>query len=123
MLPYTNMTFGEYFKHKRIEMGKTLREFCREHDLDPGNLSKLERNRISPPQNDKTLRKYAQHLGLDEEEWEEFEELAALGAGKLPAYLSDEELVKKLPILFRVLKGQELTEEKLRQFAEMIRKA
>ena len=116
-------TFGGYFKHKRIELGKTLREFCRDHSLDPGNISKLERGRVPPPQNDKILRKYAQYLHLDEDQWEEFQELAALGVGKLPAYLSDEEVATKLPVLFRALKGQEVTEKKLRQLAELIRKA
>lgn len=116
-------TFGEYFKRQRIELGKTLREFCREHALDPGNISKLERGRVSPPQNDKILRKYAQYLRLNEMELEEFQELAALESGKIPAYLSDDDIVKKLPVLFRALKGQKVTEEKLRKIAEMIRKA
>ena len=116
-------TFGGYFKQQRIESGKTLREFCRKHGLDPGNISKLERGRVPPPQNDKILRKYAQYLCLDEREWEEFQELAALESGKIPAYLGDADIAKKLPVLFRALKGQKITEEKLRQLVEMIRKA
>ena len=28
-------TFGEYVKSLRVEMGKTLREFCEDNELDP----------------------------------------------------------------------------------------
>ena len=36
-------TFGEFFKQKRIVLGMTLRQFCAENGLDPGNISKIER--------------------------------------------------------------------------------
>ncbi len=42
--------FGEYFKKKRLEIGKTLRQFCLENGLDPGNISKIERGILRPPQ-------------------------------------------------------------------------
>ena len=38
------MKFGEYLKHRRIEvLRETLREFCRARGLDAGNLSRIER--------------------------------------------------------------------------------
>jgi len=116
-------TFGEYFKEKRISLGKTLREFCREHDLDHGNISKLERGRLAPPQNDKILSKYALYLRLNNEELETFKELAKIGNKQIPDYLSDNETLAKLPVFFRTLKGSELNEDKLQNLIEMIRKS
>ena len=115
------ITFGEYFKQKRIALGKTLREFCREYKLDHGNISKLERGRLTPPQNDKTLNKYASYLQLSSEELETFKELAGIGNKQIPEYLSDNEILSKLPVFFRALKGSELDETKLENLIEMIR--
>ncbi len=43
------MKFGEYLKRQRIEvLEETLRGFCRKRDLDPGNLSRIERGRTFP---------------------------------------------------------------------------
>ena len=43
------MKFGEYLKRQRIKvLGETLREFCRARELDPGNLSRIERGRTFP---------------------------------------------------------------------------
>lgn len=33
--------FGNYFKERRISIGKTLRHFCAEHGLDAGNIARL----------------------------------------------------------------------------------
>jgi transcriptional regulator with XRE-family HTH domain len=117
------MTFGEYFKQKRISLGKTLREFCRENELDHGNTSKLERGRLAPPQNKESLHKYASYLRLNSEELETFEELAEIGNRQIPEYLSDSETLAKLPVFFRTLKGSELSEDKLQTLIEMIKKA
>ncbi len=67
------LTFGEFFKQKRIGLRKTLREFCREHDLDPGNISKLERGRVQPPQNKERRLEYARYLQLDSDERQTFQ--------------------------------------------------
>jgi len=118
-----NTTFGQYFKQKRIDQRITLREFCRKHNLDHGNISKLERDRMSPPQNDEIIEKYAEYLQLSENEFEQFKELAAMGNKQIPEYLSDEETLAKLPVLFRALKDSDLTEDKLQQLVELIRKS
>jgi hypothetical protein len=41
------MSFGELVKKYRLAQDKSLRRFCEEHDYDPGNQSKLERNPAS----------------------------------------------------------------------------
>jgi len=116
-------TFGGYFKEKRIALGKTLREFCREHNIDHGNISKLERDRLSPPQNKEILDKYASYLKLNDEEKEIFIELAQIGNKQIPEYLSDSETLAKLPVFFRTLKGNEIDEDKFQTLIEMIKKA
>ena len=48
-------TFGEAFKAHRLALGMTLRQFCAANGLDPANISKLERNILPPPKEEKIL--------------------------------------------------------------------
>lgn len=98
-------TFGELFKARRAALGLSLRAFCSKHGIDPSNLSKLERGRLPPPQGAK-LREYAVCLGLREgsDDWYQFHDLAAAGAGIVPEDLRGEALAAKLPVLFRTLR-------------------
>ena len=92
--------FGEFFKEKRLLSSLTLRQFCSNYNLDPGNLSKLERGQLAPPQHEK-LEEYAKFLGLTpgSDDWFKLFDLAAAEAGKIPEdILSDEEVVDKLPV-------------------------
>ena len=119
------MTFGEYFAQLRRARGLTLRSFCKEHGFDPGNLSKIERGRMRPPKPHR-LEKYARALGLaeDSEEWAMLMDLAFVGRGEIPPeILSDQELVAKLPVLFRTLRGEPVDDTRLRELAERIRRA
>jgi len=112
--------FGEYFKKKRLEMQKTLRQFCLENGLDPGNISKIERGILPPPQSGEKLAHYAKCLGIVEggDEWLEFFDIARTDAGRIPEdLLADRNIVAKLPLVFRTLKGQKLTGEQLEKFA------
>jgi len=118
-------SFGSFFKQKRLELGFTLREFCRKYDFDPGNVSKIERGIMAPPQDEELKKKYAHALGLKEgsEDWFTFFDLAASELGRIPEDLkSDKELLKKLPLLFRTIRDSELSEEKLQQLIDAIRK-
>lgn len=118
--------FGDMFKKRRLALGLTLREFCRMTGLDPGNVSKLERGKLSPPTDPDRLTEYADWLKIpvDGEERREFFDLAAACAGRIPEdILSDEELVKKLPLVFRTCRGGKLTDKQLDALAEKIRKS
>ena len=118
-------TFGNFFKQKRIGLGLTLREFCRMYELDPGNISKLERGLSTPPQSKELLAKYAGMLGIKEnsEEWREFSDLAATSAGKLPEdVISNEEIMRALPVLFRTARKESLNEETLMKLVSAIKK-
>jgi len=108
--------FGKYLKELRIRKGVTLREHCQATGLDPGNYSRLERGRYLPPQKHEILERYAAALDIKEgsEEWMEFFDLAAASRGELPKdLLDDAELVEKLPVLFRALRANSVSEEKL----------
>ena len=114
------LTFGEFFKQKRMELRKTLREFCREYDLDPGNISKLERGRVQPPQNKERRLEYAKYLQLDSDERQTFQDLADIGANRIPEDLTEAEIAGRLPLFFRTIRGKDFSEEKLRELAKKI---
>ena len=117
--------FGEHFKKKRLEMRKTLRQFCLENGLDPGNISKIERGILPPPQSREKLAHYAKCLGIAEgsDEWSEFFDIARTDAGRIPEeLLADKNIVAKLPLVFRTIKGQKLTGEQLEKFARALEK-
>jgi transcriptional regulator with XRE-family HTH domain len=118
-------TFGAFFKELRVKKGWTLRRFCEANGYDPGNISRLERGVFPPPESPQKMREYAKALGLKQgsEQWIEFFDRAAASRGQIPVDLrADEELVGRLPVLFRTLRGRKVTPEKLDQLVEMIRR-
>ena len=121
----TSKAFGKFFKQKRIGQGLTLREFCRIHGLDPGNISKIERGLMAPPQSDEKRREYASILGIKEgtDDWLEFCDLAVVSAGKIPNdIISNDEVMNALPVLFRTLRRKELDEEELKNLVHSIKR-
>jgi transcriptional regulator with XRE-family HTH domain len=122
----TANAFGEYAKKKRLGLGISLRQFCRDNNLDWAYISRVERGVLAPPKSREVQERYARALKLEEgsEDWQTFVDLAAICAGNIPErIMSDKELVAKLPLIFRTIHGQELSPERLRQLAETIRKA
>jgi len=120
------MSFGEVIKSRRIDMKKTLRQFCMEHGHDPSNWSKIERGINPPPKDETTLACWASQLGLSEKtnDWDDFMYQAAISKGLIPSVmLSDEALVKKLPAFLRTITNAELTENQLDDFIERVRQA
>lgn len=118
--------FGEFFKERRKSLGLTLRRFCQEKGYDPANISKLERGLLPPPQKREKLEEYAKDLRISKgsTEWYQFFDLAYAATGRIPEeVLKDEELVEKLPVLFRTIRGQSVTEEQLDALIEKIRGA
>jgi transcriptional regulator with XRE-family HTH domain len=119
--------FGRYFAQLRRERtGLSLRQFCKRHGFDPGNISKLERGKLPPPQSREKLEQYARALGLEEgsEQWYELFDRAATARGRLPEELLDkEEVVAKLPLLFRTLRGDRVDDQELERLMEILRRA
>ncbi len=120
------ITFGHFFKKMREKKGLSLRRFCTENNIDPGNISKLERGLISPPHSREKLEQYASYLGIEKgsDDWFEYFDLAAAYTGKIPDDLmEDDELVKKLPLLFRTIRGQKISKNKFDKLVDVIRKS
>lgn len=118
--------FGDYFKSMRIRKGMTLRNFCQTCGFDAGNLSKLERGLVPPPKSREVLERYAECLDLKKgsDEWYTFFDLASACTGQIPPeVMNDAQLVAKLPLIFRTLRGQEVPEDQLKDLAELIRRA
>ena len=117
--------FCEIFRRLRLKRGMTLRQFCQEYGFDAGNISKLERGRLPPPQSRDKLAEYASALGLmpGSDDWYEFFDQAALSRGRIPpAVLDDAEVLARLPLVFRTLRGERVTAEQLEQLIELIRR-
>jgi len=120
----TSAVFGEFFKAKRQALALTLREFCLKHKLDPGNLSRLERALLAPPQDRRVLERYAKALELKpgSDDWYTLFDLAAAAKGRLPVeLLEDERLVAKLPLVFRTLREKRITDKALDELVRKVR--
>ncbi|MBI2116108.1 MAG: helix-turn-helix transcriptional regulator [candidate division NC10 bacterium] len=118
--------FGSLFKELRIRQKVTLRQFCEGHGYDPGNISKLERGLLPPPESKEKLTEYAKALKIrrGSDAWYQFFDLARASRGKLPPeILRKRDVVARLPLLFRTLRGQKVSEQKLNELIEMIRRA
>ena len=117
--------FGEFFKEKRIALGMTLRQFCEHYELDPGNISKIERSKMAPPTNEEKLRRYAEYLKIeiDSAEWQEFQDLAAISAGKIPADLQDHDTLARLPVLFRKMREGKFSEDELNEIIKKVKES
>jgi transcriptional regulator with XRE-family HTH domain len=117
--------FGVYFKQKRIEKGYTLREFCRRFDLDPGNISKLERGMLPPPDSKEKMEEYATYLNIKRgtDDWYQFFDLAAASKGIIPReFLADDELMRSLPIIFRTFRSKKVSKKAVEDLVERLKK-
>jgi len=118
--------FGAFFKELRIGQKVTLRQFCQGHGYDPGNISKLERGLLPPPDSEAKLAEFAKALKIrrGSDAWYQFFDLARAARGKLPPdVLRKRDVVARLPLLFRTLRGQKVSAQKLNELIEMIRRA
>lgn len=118
------MTFGEFIKARRRQMGLTLRAFCERNGYDAGNHSKLETCAATAPTDDTRLQELAIALGIapDTDEWREFNSLAHVSRREIPAALLDDaEVAEKLPVLLRTLEGNPLASDKMDELIEFLR--
>ena len=118
--------FGDLLRRLRTERKVTLRAFCLENGFDPGNFSRLERGLYPAPKSQHLLEKYAKAFGLEPgtDGWLEFFDAAAVSKGQLPPdLLTDAELVEKLPVLFRTLRGKPVPSEELDELVDVIRRS
>lgn len=118
--------FGKILKELRIKKELSLREVCKLTSYDPSNWSKIERGMISPPSEEKTLRRWARILGLSQKskEFQEFIDRAIIAQGIIPQdILSRKDAVKYMPAFFRTLRNKKSTKEEIDRVIELIRNA
>jgi hypothetical protein len=116
--------FGTFIKELRTCRQLGLREFCLEHGHHPGNWSRLERELLPPPHDERTLRTWAKQLGLNpgSDDWLRFFDHAAVAAGRIPDHiLQDKELAAHLPALFRALSGQKPSQKDTKKLLAIIK--
>lgn len=118
--------FGALIRMRRAALRLSLRAFAEKAGMDPGNASRLERGRMAPPEGPDVLARIASALEFKSRspEYERLMDLAAAAKGRVPQdLLSDEEVVARLPILFRTLRSKPLSGEQLEKLIDSIRKA
>lgn len=118
-----NQTFGEFFRQKRIFLGFTLRSFCERYNYDPGNISRLERNILSPSVDMQKFEGYASALKIhrDSEEWITFFDLAHAAKGKIPEdIMKDPKILSILPAFYRTARGDKLDKKKIDQLMKLL---
>jgi transcriptional regulator with XRE-family HTH domain len=119
-------TFGAFIKEKRLALRMTLREFCIENGFDAVNMSRLERGRLRAPQSRQRLEQCARALGIaaESDDWHKLFRLAAAEADmRLWRPVSDEEVVRKLPLLLGRPCGERILEDRLRALVELVRES
>ncbi|MBU0476404.1 helix-turn-helix transcriptional regulator [Patescibacteria group bacterium] len=115
--------FGQALKKLRIKKGLTLRQTCRIANYDPSNWSKIERGKMPPPSDEKTLRKWSKVLKISKEkEVQEFVDEANLAQGIIPRdILSQDNVVDFLPAFFRTLRNKKPTKKEINQLIKLIK--
>lgn len=85
-------TFGSFLRKKRLEAGYGLRAFAMVIEMQPSNLSNIERGKIPPPQDSERLEQIARALGIEEnsDDWGRLFDLAvAHKKGAIPADVAE----------------------------------
>jgi len=114
-------SFGEFARKLRIANSFTLREFCRIANLDPSNWSKTERGLFPPPKSRQVLEKIAKALNLseDSDDYNAFFDLAAISYIP-PDLVDDQQLVDKLPVFFRTIRGEKPSRSELEELIKIL---
>jgi transcriptional regulator with XRE-family HTH domain len=119
------MTFGEFVREKRLHAELSLREFCRQAELDPSNWSKVERNLLPALGTRESLENIARLLNLknNSSDWAAFFDLASLSQQRIPDDVyTNKEVVEALPVFFRTVRGEKPSEEELDKLIALIKK-
>ena len=107
-------------------MRLTLRKLAERAGMDPGNVSRIERGRVAPPQDLTVLGRIADALDWPPKSKgkQQLVDLAATENGRIPDYvMSEKEVMESLPVLFRTLHGKKITPEQLERLIQAIGEA
>ena len=118
--------FGDQLRKRRKELRLGLREFALKANMDPGNLSKIERGRLGVPQSEDVLERLCRALEyeLESDEAQALRDLAVADTGRIPSdILDDQEVMVRMPLLLRTVHNKQLSAEQLDRLIEMIKEA
>src|SRR5690349_14975460 len=106
----TTNHFGAIIRSRRAELRLSLRDCALQANIDFGNLSKIERGRMAPPQDLEVVNRLISVLGLDgTERADALRDAAAIENGRIPAAaLADEKVMAALPIFLRTAQNRQL---------------
>lgn len=122
----SDMTFGELLRVRRAELRISLRVFSEAAQMDPGNVSRLERGVSPAPEAPEVLARVAAALRLapSTPAYESLMDAAAASKGRIPSdLLTDDAVAARLPVLFRTLRSKPLNADQLDRLIDSIRKA
>jgi transcriptional regulator with XRE-family HTH domain len=117
--------FGDLVRGRRAELRLGLRDFALRADVDAGNLSKLERGRLNPPQDPAVIDRICVALewDLESENAQALRDVAALENGRIPEdLLKDEEVMSRMPLLLRTVHNRQLEPEEIEKLIDVIRR-
>ena len=117
--------FGQLVQARRAEIRLTLRDCAIRAQLDPGNLSKIERGRLAPPQDSAVLERLMEALELSgSDRARELMDTALTESGRIPHdILSNEEVMAAMPIFLRTVNNKQLEGAQIDRLIELIRNA
>ena len=115
--------FGELVTARRAELRLTLRDCAIRSGMTPGNLSKIERGRLAPPQQAGVLSRLIEALELKgANERQRLLDVATAQKGRIPAHIVQQaDLAASMPSLLPTLSFRQLNETAVARFLEMIR--
>ena len=117
--------FGQLIQARRAEIRLTLRDCALRVQLDPGNLSKIERGRVAPPQDAAVLERLMEGLELaGSDRARALMDMAMTESGRIPHdILSNEEVMAAMPIFLRTVNNKQLEGAQIEKLVELIRNA
>jgi len=117
------MKFGTLLKDLRIRRQLTLRACSKALDMDPSNWSKLERGVNPAPRDPEILDQWARFFQVEGHDRQSFLDAASISRQEIPEDIaSDEKALALMPAFFRAARDRPVTEAKLRQFMDDVRK-
>lgn len=120
------MNFGSFFREKRLEGGLTLRAFCNRYGFDSAYISRLETNRLNPPNEEEKLSALAKALGLKQggENWIKFFDLAYQAKLEFPPDVKKEasEILSLVPAFLRTRDGRKIDKNKIKELVDFLSK-
>src|SRR3990172_9327667 len=116
------MDFHQFIRKKRLELGLTLRKFCKQNSYDTGYISRLETGLFLPPNSERRLEKLANAYGIQKgtQDWVEFSNLSDVAKHQIPKEI-DSRVINFLPAFFRKASKKEVKKADVEKLLKLIK--